>query len=277
MFVAISIVISLSIVLSLWFYAKKSNNGFERKYQLVMDLRSVLILCRQHRSLTHNAKVHQQLDEKMVDAVEHRLLDIVQHLVVTAQFENKPLYRVLEIKVNAMLKQWRDQSVAKNQMVHGKVIRHCVYLLDDVMLAWLAQAGRDDLYEKYHMNWQAVLDSMETLTQLRISIQDCDTLTPNSEERIRYYCGSVINKVNRLNAMNREVATTPQSMIALSRLDDISHGYATLTNTNSLYSLSSEVSSAISDVYDEMLKSFAEELYQPLDTPSPVTSESLQA
>jgi hypothetical protein len=275
MIVAISIFISISIIAALFWYSQQRANGYERKYQLVMDLRTVLSLCRQHRSLTHNAKVHHQFDEEVVARIENQLLDIVQHLVTTAKFENKPLYRVLEIKVKGMVNQWQEQNVAKNQMVHGKVIRHCMYLLDDVMLAWLAQAGRDDLYEQYHQNWQVVLDSMETLTQLRISIQEVDT--SHGEERIRYYCGSILKKMNRLAIINREVIHTPQCTVALGRLNDVSHGYADFSNINSLYSLSSEVSLAISDVYDDMLKSFAECLYQPLDDLSPVTAESLRA
>lgn len=275
MIVAISIFVSISIIALLLFYSKQHHSGFERKYQLVMDLRTVLSLCRQHRSLTHHAKVHHRLDEEVLTRVESQLMDIVQHLVTIAKFENKPLYRVLEIKVKAMINQWSEQSIAKNQMMHGKVIRHCMYLLDDVVLAWLAQAGRDDLYEEYHQNWQAILDSMEALTQLRISIQESDI--GHSEERIRYYCGSILNKMNRLSVINRKAINTPQCVIALNRLNEVSEGYADFSNTNNLYSLSSEVSLAISDVYDDMLKTFAEDLYQPLDDLPPVIAESLRA
>lgn len=45
-------------------------------------------------------------------------------------------------------------------------------LMDEVTIAWLAVEQRDELHDEYHMNWQTIIDSLETLTQLRISIQD---------------------------------------------------------------------------------------------------------
>ncbi|MGL6261687.1 hypothetical protein [Vibrio sp. WXL103] len=270
MFVVISIVVSISIIALLLFLSKQNSTVSARRYHIVMDMRQVLLLCRQHRGLSHKVKLRKGADHAVLQQVEAELIRRVTQLVDDAPFESKPLYRVLEIKVKAMLNQWQDVSVAKNQMVHGKVIRHCMYLLDDVVLAWLAESGRDDLYETYHYNWQAVLDAMETLTRLRIAIQEQDT--PCASEQVRYYCGHILQRMNRLKIIDPEIVFTPQCHAAMTKLNEISESELEAIDANTLYGLTSEISTAISDVYDDILKSFSEQIYQPLAEVEPVTA-----
>lgn len=75
----------------------------------------------------------------------------------------------------------------KNQRLHGKLIRHCMYLMDDVVLAWLAESGREELSDEYHMNWQQIFDAMETLTQLRLCIDD------SRNETITYVFATIVS------------------------------------------------------------------------------------
>ncbi|WP_299143677.1 hypothetical protein [uncultured Vibrio sp.] len=263
MIMGISVFVSVSIIIALFLLSKQRTLNFERRFQLVMDLHSILNLCRQHCSVTHHMKVHNYLQIKEVNHIQYQLLTQVQHLVSNAQCKNNPLYRVLDIKVKGMINNWEEESLGNSLMAHTKVIYHCMHLLDNVVLALLAQTGRDDLYKQYNMNCQAVLDSMEILTQLQISIQDLER--PNRDERLAYYCGSMIQKMNRFNTIHPEIMVSAECLAALTRLEQISMGNISYNQSNdSLYLLTKDISLSISNVYDEVLRGYTEALYLPL-------------
>ncbi|MDF5276552.1 hypothetical protein P3632_24610, partial [Vibrio parahaemolyticus] len=167
-----STLLSIAILAGIYHLSSKREQQHARKYQLLTLLRDVVHLLRHHRAATHYSLQFQQNDQQKLDALHDALTNKLHLLVETSRFENKPMYRVLQIKVGKLLEQWNDHSVARNHMEHGKLIRHCLCLMDGVTIAWRAVEQRDDLHNEYHMNWQNIMDSLETLTQLRISIQD---------------------------------------------------------------------------------------------------------
>ncbi|MDK9754907.1 hypothetical protein KIV40_05515, partial [Vibrio sp. D173a] len=143
MFVLISTLISIAILAGIYHLAAKREKQHARKYQLLTLLRDTVHLLRRHRAVTHYSIQHQQNHEKEIEPIHQELGYKLHQLVETSRFENKPMYRLLQIKIDKLLEQWQDNTVARNQMEHGKLIRHSLYLMDEVTLAWLAIAQRD--------------------------------------------------------------------------------------------------------------------------------------
>lgn len=264
MLVLWSMIISIGVLLALFYFSRKRNTGMERKFETLVLLRQLLLLSRQHRSVTHQALSRQNPEtvESTLAEVYDSMMEYSNLLIANAQFENKPMYRIFQLKLKALHKEWTERNIARNQVIHGKTIRHCMFLMDEIAIAWLIESGREDISDEYHMNWQQVLDAMEVLTQLRISIQDRHY--PEGEMRVKYYCDKTRRKLNQLSIVSPLSVASPLSSKAMHQLSEISAGEAIYANNDELYQLTTDISLVISQVYDQMLSDMTESLYQPL-------------
>lgn len=264
MFVFISIGISIAILAILFHISKHHQTSLKRKYEIIVLLRQLLLLSRQHRAVTHQAltKTNTYDVSPKLSEINDLMMRRSNELISIAKFENKPMYRILQLKLKSLGKNWESHSVARNQVIHGKTIRHCLFLMDEVAIAWLVEEGREDLSEEYHVNWQQVLDSMETLTQLRISIQNCHY--PEGMLRVKYYCDKMLRKLNHLSIISPLALASPASSKSMHMLTEISTRDDLAWNIDDLYQLTTEISLIISQVYDQMLSDMTESLYEPL-------------
>ncbi|TYW47865.1 hypothetical protein FY558_04815 [Vibrio cholerae] len=265
MFVTISLVLSLAILGLIYTLSQRKHSTQQRKFELLICLREVLALCRQHRSLTHQTlsqqETHSQTEHDL-SKLQKRLLEKSEQLIQIAHFDNKPSYRILQNSLKTVLNEWEQANVAKNQRLHGKLIRHCMYLMDDVVLAWLAESGREELSDEYHMNWQQIFDAMETLTQLRLCIDD--SRNENNDLRIRHYCELMQRKLNQLALISPLTLGSPVCSSAMRQLNEITDSSGLMPESHKLYQLSTELSATIAQVYDHMLNDLVESLYHPL-------------
>ncbi|AMF94936.1 hypothetical protein AL536_15950 [Vibrio fluvialis] len=262
MFVFISMLISIGILCLMFFFAKQRESTLQRKYELLVDLRQLLYLCRQHRSATHHALMFGEHREAELSHLHDLIHEKSNHLIATAHFDNKPMYRILQLKLKALMKEWSDRSISRNQMVHGKAIRHCMFLMDEVMLAWLVESSREDLSDEYHMNWQQIIDTMDALTQLRICIEDMHT--QDGRSRMQHYCDLVRRKLNQLALISPLSIASPACSKAMHLLSELHNNQAFDMDAEQLYQLTSDVSLSIAHVYDQMLADLTESLYLPL-------------
>ncbi|MGY5579794.1 hypothetical protein ACXHQN_01450 [Vibrio cincinnatiensis] len=262
MFVFISMFISVSVLYLIFLFAKQKESALQRKYSLLVDLRQLLYLCRQHRQATHHSLMFGQQRAAELQHLQQQIEEKSEYLIATAHFDNKSMYRMLQIKLKALTNEWSTWSVARNQMLHGKAIRHCLFLLDEVMLAWLVESNREDLSDEYHMNWQHVLDSMDALTQLRICIEEMHT--EEGRSRLKHYCDAVRRKLNQLALISPLSIASPTCSEAMRRLAEFHDSRTFDMEPEAFYQLTSEISLSIADVYDQMLADLTESLYLPL-------------
>ena len=262
MFVVISILVSVAILGVMFYFAKQRESTLQRKYELLVDLREVLHLCRQHRSATHHVLMFGERRESEIDDLQIQLEEKTNHLITIAHFDNKPMYRVLQLKLKALVKEWTDRSIARNQIIHGKAIRHCMFLMDEVMLAWLVEVNREDLSDEYHMNWQQVIDSMDALTQLRICIDDIDS--HEGQSRLNHFAEVVKRKMNQLALISPLSVSAPLCQQALDQLDVLMEEGSTQFDNERMYQMTTDLSLTIAHVYDHMLGELTESLYIPL-------------
>ncbi|ARC92723.1 hypothetical protein B6A42_12415 [Vibrio coralliilyticus] len=264
MFVLISIIISVGILLTLFHFSKHRQTTLQRKFDILVLLRQVLLLGRQHRSLTHQALSNQNQSQSFpeLERIYDQMMEKSGELIAVAQFENKPMYRILQLKLKGLHKEWSHRSIARNQVVHGHAIRHCMFLMDEVAIAWLIESGRGELSDEYHLNWQQVLDSMEVLTQLRVSIQEAQY--PEGMLRVKYYCDKSRRKLNQLSLICPMSIASPLSSKSMHTLSEIGASDDMVLSVEELYQLTTDISLIISQVYDQMLSNITESLYLPL-------------
>ncbi|KGY11872.1 hypothetical protein NM22_11300 [Vibrio tubiashii] len=264
MFVLISLIISCAVLTAIFYFSKKRHTGLERKFEILVLLRQLMLLSRQHRAITHQALTshHFDMHQSQLEEIYDSMMDRSNELITQAQFENKPMYRILQLKLKKLHKEWEHRTIARNQVIHGKTIRHCMFLMDEIAIAWLIESGREDISDEYHMNWQQVLDSMEGLTQLRISIQDLHY--PEGMLRVKYYCDKTRRKLNQLSLISPLSVASPLSSKAMHALTEINASEEIEMTSEELYQLTTDISLIISQVYDQMLSDMTESLYQPL-------------
>lgn len=262
MFVFISMLVSVAILYGLFLFTKQKELALQRKYTLLVDLRQLLNLCRQHRNATHHSLMFGQHRDAELQHLQHQIEEKSEHLIAAAHFDNKPMYRILQLKLKALTHEWSEHSVARNQMLHGKAIRHCLFLLDEVMLAWLVESNREDLSDEYHMNWQQILDSMDALTQLQLCIEEMHT--EEGRPRLKHYCDAVRRKLNQLALISPLSIASPTCSEAMRCLAEFHDSRTLDMDAERFYQLTSEISLSIADVYDQMLADLTESLYLPL-------------
>jgi len=262
MFVVISILISLAILGFMLYLAKQRESTLQRKYELLIELRQVLYLCRQHRSATHHSLMFGENRETELGNLHQLLQEKTTNLITIAHLDSKPMYRVLQLKLNALMKEWEQRSISRNQVIHGKAIRHCMFLMDEVMLAWLVEVNREDLSDEYHMNWQQVIDTMDALTQLRICIEDMGSQEGRS--RLMHYSDTVCRKLNQLALINSLVISSPDCSRAMQLLGEVNENLNIELDAEEMYQLTADVSLTVAHVYDKMLSDLTESLYIPL-------------
>ncbi|WP_159651564.1 hypothetical protein [Vibrio atypicus] len=264
MFVLISLIFSCAILAALFHYSKKRQTILQRKFETLVLLRQLLGLCREHRQLTHRALSDSVNDQqlKTINTLYEELVRCSDHLVSIAPFDNRPMYRIFQLKLKAMHNDWHEHNISRNQIVHGKTIRHCMFLMDEIAIAWLIESEREDLNDEYHLNWQQVLDSMEVLTQLQICIPE--SRSTDGFLRLKFYCDKTRRKLNQLSLISPLSIASPNGIDAIHQLAELSSAESLTLEDEELYLITSDISAVIAQVYDQMLSDMSESLYLPL-------------
>ncbi|MDP2570927.1 hypothetical protein Q8W40_01945 [Vibrio penaeicida] len=268
MFILISLtVISVCIVVLFLRSQVKAEND-QRHLDSLHLLRQIIQLCRAHRTLTHqvltegNQASHATL--KSLFKLKEQIKSLAAQAKKISENSNKAKYRVLLINLTLMCKEWRTHSVNRKQVSHGKVIRQCLYLMDESIVTWMIEAYRDDMTDQYHHDWQLICEAMECLTQLRVCIQGIET---EAGKRRYLHYGHLIQR--RLNQISLSCAVPVSSDVQL-KLSDVLSDLAEESNNNestdtdNLYKLTNGISVFLFGAYDYVISSICEELYEPL-------------
>jgi hypothetical protein len=262
MFVLLSSLLSIAVLGSLFYLSQKRENRYMQKYQILSTLREVVHLTRQHRSAAHLSLLYKQPHSSEIKHIQEEVLLRCQMLIDLTVIENKPLYRILLNQYTFLFNNWQENSVAKSQFHHGKLIRHTLYLIDEVTVSWLAESERDELSDEYHGHWQIVIESLEALTQLRISIQDIQD--EQGLTRFRHNAERMVRRLNQLALISPLSIASPAGMEITRALEAYAESAESRPIKSELYELTSQISAAIFTSYDAMLDEIIESVYLPL-------------
>jgi len=269
MFVVISVGLSIAVLATLFYFSIKRQTALSHRFETLVLLRELLLLSRKHRAATHYALACKLSSNSIrrVNEIYDNILEVSELLQSHVSFDSRPMYRIYHLKLTAMHSDWQNRSLVRNQSIHGKTIRHCMFLIDEVMIVWLIQSEREDMSREYHMNWQQILDCMDVLTKLRLCIPEItvtDSEKPEEYLRFKFYASQMHRKLNQLSIICPISTGSPIFSRAMQSLAEISSSSELIQPADSMYELTSDISRAVSQVYDQVLSEIAKSLYQPL-------------
>ncbi|MEZ9146323.1 hypothetical protein AB4138_18205 [Vibrio sp. 10N.286.52.C3] len=264
MFVVISVGLSLLVLSALYHFSRKRETALSHRFETLVLLRELLLLSRKHRAATHYALAYKLSSDSIrkVNEIYDNILEVSELLQSHVSFDSRPMYRIYHLKLIAMHSDWQNRSLVRNQSIHGKTIRHSMFLMDEVMIIWLIQSEREDMSSEYHMNWQQILDCMEILTKLRMCIPDMEK--PEEYARFKFYASQTHRKLNQLSIICPLSSGSPVCTRAMHALSEIASSNEATQPADSMYELTSDISSVVSQVYDQVLSDITRSLYQPL-------------
>ena len=264
MFVVISVGLSLLVLAALFHFSWKRQTALSHRFETLVLLRELLLLSRKHRAATHYALAYRLSSESIrkVNEIYDNILEVSELLQSHVSFDSRPMYRIYHLKLIAMHSDWQNRSLVRNQSIHGKTIRHSMFLMDEVMIIWLIQSEREDMSREYHMNWQQILDCMEILTKLRMCIPDMEK--PEEYLRFKFYASQTHRKLNQLSIICPISSGSPVCTRAMHALTEIASSNEATQPADSMYELTSDISNVVSQVYDQVLSDITRSLYQPL-------------
>ncbi|MFA0163082.1 hypothetical protein AB4457_17290 [Vibrio splendidus] len=269
MFVVISVGLSIAVLAALLHFSKKRQTALSHRFETLVLLRELLLLSRKHRAATHYALAYKLSSDSIrkVNKIYDNILEVSELLQSHVSFDSRPMYRIYHLKLIAMHSDWQNRSLVRNQSIHGKTIRHSMFLMDEVMIIWLIQSEREDMSREYHMNWQQILDCMDILTKLRMSIpgiEKADMEKPEEYLRFKFYASQTHRKLNQLSIICPISSGSPICTRAMHALTEIASSKEATQPADSMYELTSDISSVVSQVYDQVLSDITRSLYQPL-------------
>lgn len=263
MFIAISLLLVMGIIASLFYLNILREKSHQYRYHLVNQLRQLIYYVRQHRSLSHAHLSSQEYSVHSLKQANMSISEILQSLKASAGADTGPEIRVLQEKAQGVLLNWTEFNVAKNQLEHGKLIRQMMFLTDEVMIKWLIDTHNDEIAEEYHQNWQKILDTLESLTRFRICIQDIDT--PMGQQRFRHHAVMLSRRMNQLSLICPLIIADNDHDGLIHKLKQWELSDCVADDTEALYQLSLQASYLIFNVYDQILSETCEEIYLPLE------------
>ncbi|MGO1297760.1 MAG: hypothetical protein ACTMIA_10680 [Vibrio sp.] len=262
MFILVTIIISLAILAAMYQYSQRQQAIMQRQYDVLVELRQILHLTHQHRRVTHLALLHAEDYTTEIEKFQQELSVHSNHLISTVHLDNKPMYRIFQTKLADVMQNWPTYSPSRNQVIHGKTLRHGMFLIDEVVLDWLLTSNKEFLCDEYHQQWQMVVDSLDALTQLHICIADLDSKA--GQQRFILYADIVYKKVNQLSFISALPISTPDCLLALQALQRCSTEQDITLDADQLYHLMHSLSMAIANEYDLILSRLTKTLFIPL-------------
>ncbi|MEZ9564177.1 hypothetical protein AB4226_03275 [Vibrio artabrorum] len=269
MFVVISVGLSLLVLVALYHFSRKRQTALSHRFETLVLLRELLLLSRKHRAATHYALTYKLSSDSIrkVNEIYDNILEVSELLQSHVSFDSRPMYRIYHLKLIAMHSDWQNRSLVRNQSIHGKTIRHSMFLMDEVMIIWLIQSEQEDMSREYHVHWQQVLDCMEILTKLRMcipGIEKADIENPEEYLRFKFYASQMHRKLNQLSIICPISSGAPIFTRSMHTLTEIASSHQVVQPTGNLYELTSDISSVVSQVYDQVLSDITKNFYQPL-------------
>ena len=262
MFISISLFIVTIIIGFLFHFSAVREKCNQSRYASISQLRTLIFSVREHRGLTHSHLTETPYTPSALKEVNAKILDIFNQLKAQSGPDTKQEIRILQEKVENLLYQWTTFSVAKNQLQHGRVIRQILFLIDELLISWLVDSHHDDIAADYHHCWQKVLDTLEVLTMLRISIQEVDT--DLGKKRFRHHASILSRKMKQLSLICPLTTADSDQSGVIHTLKQWQDNDTIELSKLELYQLSLDASLIIFNIYDQVLSDICESIYLPL-------------
>ena len=174
MWLIIAVVISLLTIGYITWKTKKSNTQVQLQFDQIIQLRQLIQFIRHHRRYCHQKIVSNNTNNKFHESIQNKRYALKQTLSILihqADANHKPMFRILRQEIQRLFTDSPNYSLQRSQAVHGRIIRHIMYLIDDVISSSLLTAEKDTTFEHYQSAWPVTLNALDSLNKFRWTIE----------------------------------------------------------------------------------------------------------
>lgn len=243
--------------------SKQSHLLMQSRFNQVIGLRQLIHLLRFHRRQTHevlnsaglDTLIHQPLNESMA------IQSLLRALLNQAEKAHKPMYRILMKRLSVLLDEWPRYSIQRNQAVHGKVIRHVMYLIDDTVTQSLLTADKEQLFKRYQSVWPITLNAIDSLSRFRNAIHHYTPDNATTKREITLHIQILRRRLNQMTLCNSEPVPPIIIESLFEQFDDIKLDNPDTAQTKAqLYEFSLQLSDTLFNLFDLVLCDIGKEI-----------------
>ncbi|WP_041393978.1 hypothetical protein [Photobacterium profundum] len=241
--------------------ARENKRFLQTRFDQVIGLRQLIFLLRFHRRESHHflSQSHPLEATQLNEVIA--IKSLMKILSSRADKVHKPMYRILAKQINKLLDEWSSYSVRRNQAAHGKVIRHVLYLIDDVITQSLLAADKETLFKTYQTAWPITLNAIDSLSRFRYAI-DSYTLGKNSSEReLRVHISVIQRRLGQIALLTNKPPLAFMIDDLMLEFESINLQARNLEDIkDDLYQLSLKISDTIFNLFDIILADIAADI-----------------
>ncbi|PSW03669.1 hypothetical protein [Photobacterium lipolyticum] len=261
MWITLLLAIFLIATSFLVWQSKQTNDVLQARFDQVIGLRQLIYLLRFHRRQSHQCLSHIR-SPKLEELNEAKAIKALLHTLVNqAEQTHKPMHRILRQRINSLLNEWFYYSVRRNQAVHGKAIRHVLYLIDDLITQSLLAAGKEQLFNQYQAVWPITLNAIDSLSRFRHTIESYNVDNSASKRELKLHIQIIQHRLGQLSLLMHRA---PPAFM----LDELQADFGQINldaqdvmiTKQALYQLSLRISDTIFILFDVMLGDIANDI-----------------
>ncbi|MGF1698878.1 hypothetical protein L4D09_00975 [Photobacterium makurazakiensis] len=264
-YLIISIIITITIISAWVYHVRLQRHQLNSRFNQIIGLRQLIHLLRFHRRQTHHQLCnapHAHLYQPAL-AESMAIQSLIRSLLSQAEHNNKPMYRLLMQQISKLLDEWPHYSIQRNQTIHGKTIRHVLYLIDDTITQTLIAADKDTIFKQYQSVWPITLNAIDSLSRFRYTIH---YYSNHSDKDIMERELNLHLKI--LHRRLKQIAIPYTEVIELQILEELTAQFnqidlrhpETIKVESELYLFSLQVSDVLFQFYDHVLSEIGREL-----------------
>lgn len=261
----------VALALAIYAYrAKQTRLMLQSRFNQVIGLRQLIHLLRFHRRQTHQwLNIHLNTTtgsppaqpEPPALAESRAIKNLIQSLTNLAEPSNRPMYRILAKRLHNLLEEWPSYSLQRNQVEHGKLIRHVLYLIDDTITQSLIAAEQNHIFNHYQAVWPVTLNAIDSLSRFRYTIHNFSVGSPAMERELRLHLQILKRRLGQMTLPIHEPVPPLILDTLFGQFDDIPLYVADEDQVrDALYQFSQQVSDTLFQLFDSMLAEIANEV-----------------
>lgn len=248
-----------------WFQKlQKNNNQLKMQFEQIMMLRQLIEFIRYHRRFCHQKLVHPSKNvefDESVNVKTHIMKETLTALIHQAESNHKPMFRILRKEIQSLLTECHEYNLQRSQAVHGRIIRHIMYLIDDVMSMALLNSEKKHAFKQYQTAWPIILNSLDNLQRFRWMIEHYPIKSSIYQRDLKINIKMIQRRLGQIQMLSLQHPPTWPIEKLLTNFQ--AHSFETHDEKGlreGLYGYSFQVSDTIFQYFDLILADIADEL-----------------
>ncbi len=264
MWLIIAAVISLLTIGYITWKTKKNNTQLQLQFDQIIQLRQLIQFIRYHRRYCHQKIVSNKTNNKINESVKnqrHTLKQTLSILIHQADTNHKPMFRILRQEIQRLFTDYPHYSLQRSQAVHGRIIRHIMYLIDDVISSSLLTAEKDTTFEHYQAAWPVTLNALDNLNRFRWTIEHYPSDSKSYARELEMHVKMIQRRLGQISMISQQTPPIWPIEKLLQKFQEIQFNNQDENKLKEeLYLYSIQISDTIFQFFDLIINDIADDL-----------------